>query len=118
MINKIVAIQGNHPSELNPRSDTSIFLAIEAQNRNYKIFYYEPEHLSIIKDKVIATGYFVEFSYVKNNFYKINKKLKLDLFNISLFSKPFFEIPRSIDDQCNKSLPINSVLKPFLGASR
>ena len=79
MTSKIVAIQGNHPSKLNPKSDTSIFLAVEAQNRKYKIFYYEPEHLSIIKDKVIATGYFVEFSYVKNNFYKINKKLKLDL---------------------------------------
>ena len=27
MTNKIVAIQGNHPSKLNPKSDTSIFLA-------------------------------------------------------------------------------------------
>ena len=48
MINKIVAIQGNHPSKLNPVSDTSIFLANEAQNKNYKIFYYEPKDLSII----------------------------------------------------------------------
>ena len=38
MINKIVAIQGNHPSGLNPKSDTSIFLAVEAQNRKYKIY--------------------------------------------------------------------------------
>ncbi len=37
MTNKIVAIQGNHPSKLNPVSDTSIFLANEAQNKNYKI---------------------------------------------------------------------------------
>ena len=79
MTNRIVGIQGNHPSKLNPKSDTSIFLAIEAQNRKYKIFYYEPEHLSIIKDKVIAFGYYVEFSYTKNKFYKIKKKLKLDL---------------------------------------
>ena len=40
MIDKIIAIQGNHPSKLNPVSDTSIFLANEAQNKNYKIFYY------------------------------------------------------------------------------
>ena len=79
MTNRIVAIQGNHPSTLNPKSDTSIFLAVEAQNRKYKIFYYEPEYLSIINDKVIASGYYVEFSYSKKNFYKINKKLKLDL---------------------------------------
>ena len=48
MTNKIVAIQGNHPSKLNIKSDTSIFLAVEAQNKNYKIFYYEPNNLSII----------------------------------------------------------------------
>ena len=27
MTNKIIAIQGNHPSKLNPLTDTSIFLA-------------------------------------------------------------------------------------------
>ena len=33
MINKIVAIQGNHPSELNPKTDTSVFLANEIQKK-------------------------------------------------------------------------------------
>jgi len=79
MTNRIVAIQGNHPSKLNPKSDTSIFLAIEAQKKKYKIFYYEPENLSIINDKVIAHGYYVEFSYSKKKFFKIDKKLRLDL---------------------------------------
>ena len=45
MTNKIVAIQGNHPSKLNPVSDTSIFLANEAQNKNYKIFYLSLIHI-------------------------------------------------------------------------
>ena len=40
MTNKIVAIQGNHPSKLNPVSDTSIFLANEAQNKNYNCLLY------------------------------------------------------------------------------
>ena len=79
MINKIVAIQGNHPSELNPKSDTSIFLAVEAQNRNCKIFYYEPKDLSIINDKVIAKGYYIEFSYSNKSFFKIINKKILDL---------------------------------------
>jgi glutathione synthase len=79
MINKIVAIQGNHPSELNPKSDTSIFLAVEAQNRNCKIFYYEPKDLSIINDKVIAKGYYIEFTYTNKNFFKIISKQTLDL---------------------------------------
>ena len=79
MTNKIVAVQGNHPSELNPKNDTSIFLAIEAQNRKYKIFYYEPKDLSIINDKVVAKGYFIKFSYSNKNFFKIIRKQILDL---------------------------------------
>ena len=79
MINKIVAIQGNHPSKLNPVSDTSIFLGNEIQNKNYKIFYYEPKDLSIIKSKVIAKGFFIKFNYSKKKFFKILKKCSLDL---------------------------------------
>ena len=79
MTNKIVAIQGNHPSKLNPKSDTSIFLAIEAQNRNCKIFYYEPKDLSIINDKVVAKGYYIKFSYSNKSFFKVISKQPLDL---------------------------------------
>ena len=34
MTNKIVAIQGNHPTNLNPLTDTTIFLANEIQKKN------------------------------------------------------------------------------------
>ncbi|REK44572.1 MAG: glutathione synthase [Proteobacteria bacterium] len=78
MTSKIVAIQGNHPSELNPKSDTSIFLANEIQNK-YKIFYYEPRNLSIINSKIIAKGYFIKFNYKSKIFFKIIKKQKLNL---------------------------------------
>ena len=63
MISKIVAIQGNHPSKLNPVTDTTIFLANEIQSKNYRIFYYDPKDLSIINSKVIANGFFVKFNY-------------------------------------------------------
>ncbi len=79
MINKIVAIQGNHPSKLNPDTDTSIFLANEIQNKNFKIFYYDPKDLSVINSKVIALGFFIKFDYTKKKFFKIIKKQKLDL---------------------------------------
>ena len=81
MINKIVAIQGNHPSRLNPLTDTSIFLAHEIQKKKYKIFYYEPKNLSVIKNKVVAKGFFLEFYYNKKKFYKILKRQILDLSN-------------------------------------
>jgi glutathione synthase len=79
MINKIVAIQGNHPSKLNPKTDTSIFLAQEIQNKNYRIFYYEPKDLSLINSKIIANGFFIKFNYKQKKFFKILKKQKLDL---------------------------------------
>ena len=81
MTSKIVAIQGNHPKKLNPISDTSIFLAIEAQNKKYKIFYYEPKNLSIINDHVIAKGFFIKFNYSNKKFFKILKFQKLNLLN-------------------------------------
>jgi glutathione synthase len=81
MTHKIVAIQGNHPKELNLRSDTSIFLAEEAQNKKYKIFYYEPKNLSIINDKVIAKGFFIKFNYFNKKFFNIQKLQKLNLLN-------------------------------------
>ncbi|WP_435089662.1 glutathione synthase [Candidatus Pelagibacter bacterium nBUS_30] len=79
MINKIVAVQGNHPSKLNAISDTSVFLANEIQNKNYKIFYYDPKDLSVINSKVMASGFFIKFDYSKNKFFKILKKQKLNL---------------------------------------
>jgi glutathione synthase len=79
MTNKIVAVQGNNPSKLNPVTDTSVFLAHEIQNKNYKIFYYDPKDLSIINSKVIAEGFFIEFNYKNKKFFKILKKQELEL---------------------------------------
>ena len=79
MISKIVAIQGNHPSKLDPVTDTSVFLAHEIQSKNYKIFYYDPKDLSIINSRVIAKGFFIRIDYNKKKFFRIFKKQKLDL---------------------------------------
>ena len=76
MINKIVAIQGNYPNKINPKTDSSIFLANEIQKKKYKIFYYEPKNLSIINSEVVANGFFIEFFYNKKNFFRIIKKKK------------------------------------------
>ena len=71
MINKIIAIQGNHPSKLNPLTDTSIFLANEIQKKKYKIFYYEPKDLSVINHKVIAEGYFIKLMTNKEDLFPL-----------------------------------------------
>ena len=79
MTNKIVAIQGNHPSKLNPATDTSIFLANEIQSKGYKIFYYQPKDLSVINFNVIAKGFFIKFDYNKKKKFTILKKKALNL---------------------------------------
>tara|TARA_B100001057_G_scaffold480946_1_gene554396 strand:- start:7898 stop:8824 length:927 start_codon:yes stop_codon:yes gene_type:complete len=79
MISKIVAIQGNDLSRLNPDTDTSIFLANEIQNQKYRIFYYDPRNLSVINSKIIAKGFFIKLDYKKKKFFKILSKQKLDL---------------------------------------
>ena len=80
MIKKIIAIQGDHPSKLNPSSDTSIFLASEIQSKNYKIFYYDPKYLSVINYKVIAKGFFIKIDYTKKKFFTVIKKKAQVLF--------------------------------------
>jgi glutathione synthase len=84
MTNNIIAIQGDQLSKLNPKTDTSIYLAIGAQKLKYKIFYYEPHNLSIINNKVLAKGYFVKFNYSNKNFFKILEKKTINL-SISKF---------------------------------
>ena len=79
MISKIVAVQGNNPTKLNPTTDTSVFLAQEIQNKNYKIFYYDPKDLSVINSKVIDSVFFIKFNYKNKKFYKILRKQKLEL---------------------------------------
>ena len=79
MINKILAIQGNHPSKLDHSTDTTIFLANEIQNRKYRIFYYDPKNLSLINSKVVADGFFIKFNYKNKKKFKILKYQKLEL---------------------------------------
>ena len=38
---KIIAIQSNNLKTINPLTDTSLQLAIEAQKRGFKVFWYE-----------------------------------------------------------------------------
>ena len=54
MKKKILAIQGSSLKKINIKTDTSFFLGLEAQRRNYDIYYYEPKDLSFVDGKVIA----------------------------------------------------------------
>jgi glutathione synthase len=79
MKKKILAIQGSSLKKINIRTDTSFFLGLEAQNKNYDIYYYEPKDLSFVDGKVIARCSKVKF---QNNFKKPVKILKKVILNL------------------------------------
>jgi len=77
--NKIIAIQGDSLNLMNRKTDTTLLLALEAQKRNYKIFYYQTKNLTFSENKVLAYCTEVEFDENKKNFYKIKNFKNLDL---------------------------------------
>ena len=79
MQKKILAIQGSSLKKVNIETDTTLFLALEAQKRGYQINYYEPHNLSFIDGKVTAKCFQLTFFGKTKKFYKINKKLNFDL---------------------------------------
>ena len=79
MKKKILAIQGSSLKKINIKTDTSFFLGLEAQRRNYEIYYYEPKDLSFIDGKVIAQCSKLKFQDNTKKPIKILKKIVLNL---------------------------------------
>jgi len=59
---KIVAIQGDPIRSINRKTDTTLLLALEAQRRGYKIYYYETKNLTFLNNKVYALCQEIEFT--------------------------------------------------------
>ena len=80
MKKKILAIQGSSLKKINIITDTTFFLALEAQRRNYDIYYFEPQDLSFKDGEVTVKCLNVKFFKNKNRCYKVLKKI---IFNLS-----------------------------------
>ena len=76
---KILGIQGDNLNKLNPKTDTTILLALEAQRRKYQIYYYKTKNLSYVKNKVTAKCDEISFTENSEKFYKTKRKINLDL---------------------------------------
>ena len=77
--NKIIAIQGDPIHKINVKTDTTLLLALEAQSRGYKIYYYETKNLTFSNNTVYALSEEVKFNKNKKNFYSIKRSQLLDL---------------------------------------
>ena len=84
MKKKILAIQGSSLKKINRITDTTLFLALEAQRRNFKVYYFEPKNLSFLDGKVIAECIDLTFFENKKKFYTINKNLNFNLSNANV----------------------------------
>ena len=71
---KILAVQGDNLNKLKPKTDTTILLALEAQRRNYQIYYYRTKNLTYVNNKVTAKCDEISFTENSEKFYKIKKK--------------------------------------------
>ena len=58
---KIIAIQGDPIQSINRKTDTTLLLALEAQRRSYKIYYYETKNLTFSNNSVCALSKEVKF---------------------------------------------------------
>ena len=76
---KIIAIQANSVELINIETDTTLQLALEAQKRSYKIYWYETKDLSLIKGKVYAKAKKVIFFENRKKYFNILKHVNLDL---------------------------------------
>ena len=76
---KILAIQGSNLKKVNIKTDTTILLATEAQKRGYKIYYFEPENLSFLNGKVIASCKHIKIHDKKKKFYSTIKTFNFNL---------------------------------------
>tara|TARA_A100001234_G_scaffold115792_1_gene101594 strand:+ start:1142 stop:2071 length:930 start_codon:yes stop_codon:yes gene_type:complete len=80
-MNKIITIQADPIEKINPKTDTTLLLALEAQRRNCKIYWYETKDVSFINSKLIANIKEVKLFNNKKKYFKIMKRKKFDLSN-------------------------------------
>ena len=81
---KQIAIQMDNIETIDFEFDTSFLIGFEAQQRNYKIFYYNPNDLIIQNGDVQANGQYVKLKLDENNYFDyISKRITVDLKNFN-----------------------------------
>ena len=85
MKKKILAIQGSNLNNINYKTDTSMFLGLEAQTREFEIYYYEPKNLSFKNGTILANCYKIRIEDDnRNKPIKKLEKINLDLSKVKI----------------------------------
>ena len=116
MKNKILAIQGSEISRINYNTDTSLFLALEAQKRKFDVYYYEPKNLSFNNGKVLAKCVKIQISNDQINPIKKIKNVDLNLLKVKVllirneppFDQQYINTTFMLDQISNKIKIVNN----------
>jgi glutathione synthase len=112
-MNKKLAIQANAIETWNFDFDSSLRLALEAQLREYEIFFFEDKNVSFIDGKITAKGKWVKFFDQASNFYNYTSEETIEdlsLFNILLIRQdPPFDMKYITNGYLLDMLPSNVV---------
>ncbi|MCI5048878.1 MAG: glutathione synthase, partial [Rickettsiales bacterium] len=75
-----VAIQMDDPASINPMTDSTMVLAMEAQKRQYQLYYYLPESLSAGSGAIVAQpAYPIQFNHSGSAIYEVGEPQTLNL---------------------------------------
>lgn len=74
-----IALQMDHPRKLNPRSDSTIVLGLEAQKRGHELFFYTPEKLTLQNGELTANAHPITLSENPENFYTLGAPQRINL---------------------------------------
>ena len=79
-MNNRIAIQMNKIEDIDINFDSSFLIALEAQKRGYKIFYYNPDQLINNEGLIQTYGYYIELLENNQNYFKyLSEKILVSL---------------------------------------
>ena len=77
---KKIAIQMDTIENIDINFDSSFLICLEAQKRNYEIFYYNPEQLFYNEGLIQANGFYIELIANNKNYFKyLSKEITVNL---------------------------------------
>ena len=74
-----VAIQMDDVARVNPKSDSTLLLGIEACKRGYEVFYYTPDKLTYRDGEITARAFPIKFFDDLRKYYELGEEFTLDL---------------------------------------
>jgi len=79
-----VALQMDPIGSVNINADSTFRIAIEAQSRGHRLFYYTPDRLAFVEGRVMARGWWIELRHELGNHVSYGEETEVDLGEIDV----------------------------------